>query len=564
MATAAANCAGMPFPADIAELPAGHLQLGGSAAATADHYSTIGALVSASATGELPPRLPGALHIRRVLSMAAAATHNDGAAGWDQFRKLRPAFVVPERIFFYSPRLHRLQASSRDGSLAKLHLSRRGVNALHAGGIGTIGALIARAACGIIDLRAVGHLTAMEITGALNALSDCLTPEGAVDWIGYAERQQFKILPQPANQTYSGREFLWEFPRLCEAAVLTKLGPLGTVVLQRRIFRHPDISVPLREVGQQLGTTGERVRLIERSIMDMLNGAVWREEYSGCRFRFRREFLQPLYDLADRVQSLPDGSLTSTAWHNLLQDCWGVGPADVGLQSTLILQLLGIEGQLAEELPIALPPGTSADALRRATAELKQFRATRGARSFTVDEVAAHLSAKMGDVAPDDEAVRAILESLPTVEQDPTSRGYRVRLGELKNHVDRAERILREHGMPMHFKEIHSQIARLAPTALAGLSPRDLSSRMANAPRFVPLGRTGVWSLREWPHIETGTVADIAARLLSTSECPLSESRLFELISPLRQVRRGSIGTLLREDQRFRRVAPAVWALIER
>ena len=551
----------MPLPAEIARLSVGHLQLEGSAAGVADRYDTIGALVSASASGELRAGSPGVLHIRRILSLAAAATHNEGAAGWDHFRRTRPAFVTPERIFFYSPRLDRLQSSSRDGSLGKLHLSRRGMNAAHAGGAATIGALIAWAKRGILELRAVGHLTAMEITSALAALSDSLTAEGAVNWIGYAERRQFKILPTSPAEMYSGRDFLWGFPQLCEAAVVSKLGAASTVVLQRRIFRHPDISVSLREVGNQLGITGERVRLLERSILEMLDRAIWHEEYAGCRFRFRREFFQPLYDLADRVQSLPDGTLTPAAWRNLLQDCWGVGPPDLGLQSTVILQLLGVN-MLAEELPIPPTTKASADAIRQAAAELKQFVTARGAGWFSLRQLSEHLSKKMGPAAPDEDTITAILESLPMLEQDTANRAYRVRLAALKNHVDRAERILREHGMPMHFRDIHSEIMRLAPTALAGLSPRDLSSRLASTPRFVPVGRTGVWSLREWPHIQTGTVADIAARLLRTSECPLSESNLFELISPLRQVRRGSIGTLLREDQRFRRVAPATWALV--
>jgi uncharacterized protein YbjT (DUF2867 family) len=115
----------------------------------------------------------------------------------------------------------------------------------------------------------------------------------------------------------------------------------------------------------------------------------------------------------------------------------------------------------------------------------------------------------------------------------------------------------------MHFREIHGEILRLAPKSLKGLSPRDLSSRMANASRFVPVGRSGTWSLREWPHIETGTVADIAARMLRAGESPMSEGQLYEVIAPLREVRRASIGTLLRDDARFRRVGPAQWALAE-
>lgn len=80
---------------------------------------------------------------------------------------------------------------------------------------------------------------------------------------------------------------------------------------------------------------------------------------------------------------------------------------------------------------------------------------------------------------------------------------------------------------------------------------------------FAPIGRTGLWSLRDCPNVQTGTVPDIAAQILSTPAMPLTEPQLFELIQPLRAVRRGSIGTLLREENLFRRVAPAVWTLCQ-
>ena len=564
MATAfSGRCARVPFPDEIARLAVGHLQLQGRAATAADSFGTIGAVASACQDGELAGRSPGGLHVRRVLSLAAAAIQNHGLAGWDHFRKTRPPFVAADRIYFYSPRLHQVQGSLRDGSLPKLHLSRRAINALQAGGIATIGSLIISAERGIVHLRAIGQLTALEITEALEALATALDAEGAVDWIAYAERRQFRILPHRRQTHYSGREFLWHFPSVCEAAVGSKLGAQGVFVLQRRIFRHPDIALPLTEVGKQLGITGERVRLVERSILEMLTRAIWQEEYSGCRFRLRREFLQPLYDLAHRVQTAPYGALTAGVWRVLLEDCWQLQPADLGLQSALLLQLLGIEGELPEDVPEAVRSRTSADALRRASAELRQLFATNGGKAFSLGEISQHLAASMGEHALDEQAIVALLQSLPSIERDAATGQYRVCLKDLRNHVDRAERILREQGTPMHFREIHAQISRTAPVALNGLSPRDLASRMANADRFVPIGRTGVWSLREWPHVRTGTVADIAAEFLATSAEPLSEGALFELIKPLRQVRRGSIGTLLREDRRFCRVAPAVWALAQ-
>ena len=113
----------------------------------------------------------------------------------------------------------------------------------------------------------------------------------------------------------------------------------------------------------------------------------------------------------------------------------------------------------------------------------------------------------------------------------------------------------------MHYREIASELYRITKSFEGRMDPRSLALRMSQCRRFCPIGRTGLWALREWKHIETGTVADVAAELLSNSKTPLSESVLFEMILPRRPVRLTSVRTLLRYDPRFVRVAPALWAL---
>ena len=72
----------------------------------------------------------------------------------------------------------------------------------------------------------------------------------------------------------------------------------------------------------------------------------------------------------------------------------------------------------------------------------------------------------MGDLAPDDETILAILRSLRMIEYEKRKRrGFRLRFTDLKYHVDRCERVLRDRGVPMHFKEISSEIRGWLPLA---------------------------------------------------------------------------------------------------
>ena len=553
----------LAIPAPIGDLPIGHLQLPVRVAAALPEVHTIQQMFDWWRT-ELQRRNRSetvGLHLRRIVGAVHVAIRQRGVEGWDLFRKSRPLFVQPATIYFFSPAFARLKQSARTGGLAKLHLSRRAITALNARGIAKIGNLIDEAKVGIVGLRASGQLTTTEIVESLDALADALTSEGMIDWVLYAEIRRFQILPLHEQTSYSGAEFLWNFPKACEVAVSEKFGPSGLVVLHRRVFRHRDLVVPLSELGRQLGQTGERARLLEASILKMLRRAVWQEEYRGCRFRFRPQFLRPLYELADRLQELPAATLSETHWRTLLRETWDMQPEQLGQQEALILELLGLDCSLVEGNRILLPSNRVAAGTSAVLKELKAFFRRRAARAMSKDEIAQHLCKKFAAAAPDQHALQTLLESLASIECEPATRRYRLRFEQLNDTADRCERILREHYAPMHYKDLAAEIERRLPPTSHRIPPRSVACRLAGSKRFTPIGRTGVWSLREWTHVETRTVADIAAELLAESGEPLTERQLFQLIQPLRSVRSGSIGTLLREDRRFRRPAPAVWEL---
>jgi len=81
--------------------------------------------------------------------------------------------------------------------------------------------------------------------------------------------------------------------------------------------------------------------------------------------------------------------------------------------------------------------------------------------------------------------------------------------------------------------------------------------------RFACIGRIGLWGLSKW-NFETGTIADVSAKLLRECNRPMTEEELYPLIIARRPVKQHSIASLLRDDGRFRRTAPRMWDLKER
>jgi hypothetical protein len=61
----------------------------------------------------------------------------------------------------------------------------------------------------------------------------------------------------------------------------------------------------------------------------------------------------------------------------------------------------------------------------------------------------------------------------------------------------------------MHLRDLNS--------AIAADSSKRTSVLLSASSRFIPIGRTGYWALREWQDVETRTIPDMAAELLESS-----------------------------------------------
>jgi len=539
----------MKLDAAIAALPVGHLQLEGHARKATAGLANIGELVRMfsrqvrtykriSKTGN---------HIESVLRILVEGTSEQGFSGWDTFRKLRPLLVDSQQIFFASPAFKGLTKDVRQGSLAKLHLNRRAINALEAVKVKTIGELVPAARRGIVDLPASGDLTAREVVEALQALANSVTPDGSVDWLAFARTRNFLVLPHKERAGHSSREFVRLLPSVCELAVGSKFGEAGLLVLRTRLLRNPKSSLSLRDVANQLGQTKERVRLMQLAIVKALSHAIWKEEYRGCRFRFRSTFLDPFHSLAAALGGIPARAIPRAEWLRILSLSWGVTERDLRHVQALIIELCGLE---------ILP--NVAESLARVTTRIERVLKNNGSWMST-ETLWQTLRPRVGARTPQPSALPAVLASMSNVEGDG-SGGYRLRFEGLR-YIDCYERILKERGTPMHYREIAAAMHRHSKSGARKIDPRLVAKGMGRCPRFSCVGRTGLWALSAWIHVEKGTVADVAADLLSKSRTPLSEVILFTGISPRRPVKRNSIGILLRADPRFIRVAPSLWAL---
>ncbi|MFI0608311.1 MAG: sigma factor-like helix-turn-helix DNA-binding protein [Anaerolineae bacterium] len=99
-----------------------------------------------------------------------------------------------------------------------------------------------------------------------------------------------------------------------------------------------------------------------------------------------------------------------------------------------------------------------------------------------------------------------------TVERIPDGR-FRGRFDALVYRHLQVERILLEKGEPLRITDILSTMnQRLAMAGEPPLRRLNLSNQLIANPHFVPIGRTGRWSLAQWRDVETGTIFQLMER----------------------------------------------------
>jgi len=509
----------------VKNLPIGHLQLGRQALPERESSSTIGEMINAVERGVLYHiSATAARRIDRTLNALFRMLGDGGPDNWDRFRKTRPRLSSYKAIYFASPRLRALNARERGLALAKAHLSRRAINALEKGHIETIGHLITQAERGIINLAGLGVFKGLEVVASLDALADAVRKDGTIDWLKFAQRRNFAVLPRSAIAP-TPRDFIREFPRVCEAAVAMTFSKNAARILKTHLLRAASAYNARTKTAKLLSLNRETIRLYENEIVDALRGAIWNEDYCGCQFRFRREFVAPLLELRECLLQKVSPNLRSS-WAAALQQSWGVDPQAVNNQEILLLRLLGRDASSFQR---------ESWAFRRAHAEVQWFVRSSRTRPIEVGPVRQHVTRKLGRLAPTPKEVLTILDNLPNLEPGPKRGSFVVPLKAL-GYTDRCEVVLRARGAPMHLRDLNS--------AIAADSSKRTSVLLSASSRFVPIGRTGFWALREWQDVEARTVSDMVAELLESSPRPLRGTELYRLIKLRRRIGYHSIGPL--------------------
>ncbi len=458
--------------------------------------------------------------------------------------------------------LSSLSEAVKAKSLLSLNLSTRAVNVLKAAGIATIRELVSRSCQCRGHALAKGRASNAECEEALSALATSMQRDGDVDWMIYAETRGLLILPSAVRKVWTAREFIEALPAIAATAVRHRYGPNAVIVLRNRLLVPTGICPTLESVGGLFAATKEAVRLIERNLIDLFIGSVHREEYEGCKFRFRPEFVQPLQKLISAVQLYRKRVYSYSDWQRVLRKTWGVQPEELACAERLLLALVGLRKDSATMLPFFSALEADRSTFPMALRHAKRLLTRDHPEGRTLSEFRTALQQRLHVDAPTLSELSELVAACPNLEDDQNKGGYRTRTECLKNSLDRYERILRTAAKPLHYLKIWQEAGQARERR--HVSPRSARSALSGDRRFVPISRSGYWALTEWSNVETRSTPDLVADILRGDGGPLSERVLYELVAARRPVKERSIWSQLAADSRFVRAARGVWQLADK
>jgi hypothetical protein len=288
-------------------------------------------------------------------------------------------------------------------------------------------------------------------------------------------------------------------------AVDLKYGKSGRLLFRKRLCVRIEKHATLQQVGRCLGVSRERIRLLEKNVVNTLRGVLMSDDYTGCQFRLLPETVQPIRRLLAKLKRR-GVLLTDHEWQQMLKHALGTRTTDIEPLANLLLAIAGfwylqVQRGSAE---VVFTRRTHRQTFRRILFEIEQILTSKNRAGLTPKELHQYISRKCKHSGVTFQQTRLLVRSLSILE---TINGrVRVRLTALKRWSDIYERFLSDEQRPMRLTEM----AHRSQQALAHLGWEHnlaaLSQVLSSDSRFVPIGRTGWWALSKWRDVETRSI----------------------------------------------------------
>lgn len=302
----------------------------------------------------------------------------------------------------------------------------------------------------------------------------------------------------------------------------------------------------LEQIGELLGITRERVRQLEKAVMQKLRTTAENKSLPQIE-EFEKKVLEQIEKTGQVIR-------VSELTIKLVTDPSRTEQSRIAFLCSLCPKLIVINDDDTYHATVANNSVFNEKSLKEAIDKIATTVSNIG-EPKTIDFIAKEAGIKDNDQA----------RSLASASKQLTSLNdkwglIRWPLVNPKNIRDKIYVILKDNGRHMHFNEISDAI-KASNFKRKDVTTQAIHNELIKDKRFVLIGR-GIYALKEWGY-EKGTVADIISQVLREANQPLHRDEIVKRVLKSRFVKETTILLNLQGKSQFKRVAKATYELSE-
>lgn len=506
------------------------------------------------------------VNVQRAIRLIKEVADEGGAIDWCRYWTQAPWGI--NHLAFTCDDFERIIDSEKSLSIRTLHLDKA-VTALEANGITNINLLLDHLRQGLHKLPNFGSKAYNEVKDTVIALSKCVQHDGHINWACFSSLLNIKMLPEVPWKEHTPLTLIQYLPQLAEDAVSANFEHRELTVLRKRVLTDPENRPTLEEMGEVFGgITRERIRQLQEDCLNLFRLGMLQNDYRGAKARFRSEIAEPFHEAKAHFESIGLPAWRKSQWVDELAKLWEVPTSIVNRESTLLSEILDFEEHTPDHRcleTVIMSRSTSKIEAKKTIKVIDEIHQVLSETPAGLDvfDLTSRLIKRLGKVDSPS------IDELPVFAQLTSSTVcikqelYRCAFHLLSNRADQAYRILGDLGRPCHGSDITRELNKMcAGQGEAAISDRTLTNAMSKDRRFMPIGKSGLWSLTAWG-IEGRSIVELIEEALHHEGAPMTKEGIFEMISSKRPMAFASIALLLENNpDRFIKAGWNLWGLV--
>jgi DNA-directed RNA polymerase sigma subunit (sigma70/sigma32) len=199
---------------------------------------------------------------------------------------------------FFAKNAKKMSEKTADLTLEKIHLHKE-IKKLNRIGIHNLGDLLKIFAKGLPVIRGIGAKARCNLLKIAKCVDLSINESGEIDWEQFGKEAGFDTIPSSQTPLTSGHEFLVSLEEVVHTLTTKYYDEMEAATLVDRLMPSKKNTLTLEEIGLRFGVSRERIRQIQKEVIEKTSAAVLDNNYQNLTFRFTQNFSNFWRDAAE-------------------------------------------------------------------------------------------------------------------------------------------------------------------------------------------------------------------------------------------------------------------------